>query len=98
MKRWLAVPVVVYEGGGGAISECEGVLGSLIPLNIVNAVRAVVVARNNNATDQLLGTLVVEVLCALLIDHVPEGQTAVMTRLVLTQLNREYQLRVPQLI
>ena len=77
MKRRLAVPVVFYEGGVGAINKCEGVLRSLFPLNVIDAVRAVVVACNNDATDQLLGKLVLEVLCTLLIDHFPEGQTVV---------------------
>ena len=80
MKRRLVVPVVVYEGGGGAVSECEDVFRSLFPLNVIDAVRAVVVARNDDATDQLLGTLVLEVLRALLINYVPERQTVVMTR------------------
>lgn len=73
MKMRWAIPVIVYEGDVGAISKCEDVLGRLGPLHIVNAVRVVVVARDDDAPDQLLCTLVLEVFCALLKGHLPGG-------------------------
>lgn len=44
-------PVVVQEGGCCPIHQSESVLRRLIPLNGINAVRAVVVARDNYGPD-----------------------------------------------
>lgn len=74
MKMQRAVPVIVYEGDVGAIGECEDVLRRLVPLDVIDAVRVVVVAGDDDAPDQLLCTLVLEVLRAVLKDHLPEGQ------------------------
>ena len=54
------LPVVIYEAGLGAISHGEGVLGRLAPLDVIDAVRAVVVTGDDDAADQLLGALVLK--------------------------------------
>lgn len=65
------LPVIVYESNLLPIGRGETVLWSLAPLNVINAVRAIVIAGNDNVAKQLLGTLILEVLSGLLVDCLP---------------------------
>jgi len=67
-------PVIVKEGEVGAVRQCERVLRSLVPVDVVHAVHAVVVPRDDDAAHQLLGTLFLEALRGLLEDQFPKGQ------------------------
>lgn len=64
-------PVVFHKGGFCAIHQWEGVFRGLVPFNGINAVGAVVVAGDDDAADQFFGAFILEVLLALLVQHVP---------------------------
>ena len=64
-------PVVIHKGDLLPAAQREAVPGGLFPVDVVDAIRAVVVARQHRAAHQLLGALVVEAAGALLADGVP---------------------------
>lgn len=67
-------PVVVHKGGCWAIHQGEAVFRGFIPLDTINAVGAVVVAGDDDAANEFLGAFILEILFALLIQHVPSRQ------------------------
>lgn len=64
-------PVVIHKGGFCSIHQSESVLRGLVPLDGINSVGAVVVAGDDNTPKQFFGTFILEVLLALLVQHVP---------------------------
>lgn len=71
----VALLVIIHKGGFGAVHQREGVVGGLVPFNIIYAVSPVVIAGDDNVADKLFGTFIVEVLLAFLEKHVPWGKT-----------------------
>lgn len=67
----VALLVIIHKGGFGAVHQREGVVGGLVPFNIIYAVSPVVIAGDDNVADKLFGTFIVEVLLAFLEKHVP---------------------------
>lgn len=67
----VALLVIIHKGGFGAVHQGEGVIGGLVPLNVIYAVSPVVIASDDNVADKLFGTFIVEVLLAFLEKHVP---------------------------
>lgn len=67
----VALLVIIHKGGFGAVHQREGVIGGLVPFDIIYAVSAVVIAGDDNVADKLFGTFIVEVLLAFLEKHVP---------------------------
>ena len=67
-------PVVLHKGGFCAIHQRECVFWWLVPLDGIDAVSAVVVAGDDNAANEFFGAFVLEVLFALLVQHVPGRQ------------------------
>lgn len=64
-------PVVVQKSGLGSILKSEGVSWGHGPLDVINAIGAVVVPSDDNAANKLFGALLLETLSALLVDGMP---------------------------
>lgn len=67
-------PVIFHKSGFCPIHQGEVVFRRLVPLNSINAVGMVVVAGDDDTANQLFGTLILEVLLALLVQCVPGRQ------------------------
>lgn len=69
----MALPVIIHKGGFGSVHQREGVIGGLVPLNVIYAVRSVVIAGDDNVANELFGAFIVEILPAFLVKQVPGG-------------------------
>lgn len=69
-----SVPVVFQECDFLPVRHDKAVFRGLVPVHIIDSVGTIVVARDDNAANQKLAALVLEVLLVLLVDSMPLGR------------------------